>query len=96
MAEGWYYYHGLLDYARALNAFEAAAEGTCAAGARLNLEIVSPVARCRRCGQRFDPKIDEFVCGRCGQADVEIVQGNEIILTSVAGRQAQGVTRHED
>ena len=26
VAEGWYYYHGLLDYARALNAFEAAAE----------------------------------------------------------------------
>ena len=77
-------------------AFEAVAEGTCAADASLNLEVVAPVARCRPCGQRFDPKVDEFVCGRCGKADVEIVEGNEIILTSVTGQQAQGATRDED
>lgn len=69
-------------------AFEAVAEGTCAAGATLHLEIVPPVARCRQCGSRYEPEPDSFVCGQCNQADVEIVQGNEILLTSVTCEQA--------
>ena len=69
-------------------AFEAVAEGTCAAGATLHLEIVPPLARCRQCGSRYEPEPDSFVCGQCNQADVEIVQGNEILLTSVRWEQA--------
>ena len=71
----------------ALNAaFGFAAEGTCAEGAAINVEIVASVAECRQCGSRFAPEVDSFLCSHCGRADVEIVAGNDIILVSVTGR----------
>jgi len=77
-------------------AFEAVAKGTCAEGAELTFEIVPPVARCRRCGHRFQPGFDCFLCERCGEADVELLEGDDIILASVTCEQADGVPTHED
>ena len=68
-------------------AFEAAATGTRAEGAVLHLEIVPPVARCRVCGARFEPRSDSFLCSGCGKADVELVEGDDIILASVTCEQ---------
>lgn len=64
-------------------AFAAAAEGTPAQGARLHIVEVPAVARCNPCGREFAPEIDWYVCPHCGQADVEIVAGNDIILKSL-------------
>ena len=69
-------------------AFEIAAAETCAAGATLTVEILPLAARCRQCGRRFEPSIDSFVCDRCNQADVEIIDGNDVVLTSVTFQQA--------
>ena len=64
-------------------AFEIAAEGTVAEGARLKQTEIPPRATCRHCGRAFEPKLDDFLCPACGQAEVEIVGGNDIILKSV-------------
>lgn len=77
-------------------AFEILAEDTCAAGTRLNLEVTPVIARCRQCGYRFEPELDMFLCARCNQADVEIVEGDDIILTSVTCQQQDGARCDED
>ena len=64
-------------------AFEAAAEGTLAAGAALKIVEVAPVARCRPCGRTFHPAEGEFLCPDCGRADAEIIEGNDICLKSM-------------
>lgn len=74
-----------------VDAFASAAEGTCAEGAVLEVAIEPVVAQCRSCDTRYDATIDSFECPKCNQADVEIVEGNTIILKSVTFEQA-----HED
>ena len=68
-------------------AFKAVAEGTCAEAAKMNLDIIPVSGRCRCCGRRFEPDIDSFLCKVCNQADVEIVEGNDITLKSVTFEQ---------
>lgn len=70
-------------------AFTCAAEGTAAEGARLILERVPARASCRGCGGRFEPGVDDYRCPRCGEADVEILEGNDIILRSVTGGETE-------
>lgn len=65
-------------------AFACLAEGTVAEGAELTLEIEPALAECRRCGHRFEPEIDAYLCERCGVADVTILQGRDIILSSLS------------
>ncbi len=65
-------------------AFTLASEGTMAHGAKLSISQVKAVASCNVCGCRFEPEVEiSFACPRCSQADVRIVAGNDIILTSV-------------
>ena len=64
-------------------AFASLSEDTCAAGAKLNLEFVPPLAQCRQCNNCFGPENDYYLCPRCNKADVEIIEGNDIILKSV-------------
>ena len=66
-----------------VSAFEVAAADTCVEGAMLEVTIVPPVAQCRHCQLRFDASIDSVLCPGCNQADVNIVEGNEITLMSV-------------
>ena len=63
--------------------FGAASEGTRAEGAALRIAEVTPEAVCRSCGHRYEPEVHDFLCRRCGQADAEIVVGNDIVLKSV-------------
>jgi hydrogenase nickel incorporation protein HypA/HybF len=66
-------------------AFREAARGGVAADAQLELTIVPAWARCRGCGHAFAPAIDDYRCARCGQADVEIQRGDDIVLNRVTG-----------
>ena len=75
-------------------AFEVAAEGTIAEGAKIVLTVVPPTAKCRVCGAQFEPEIDSFLCGQCGEADVEIVEGNDIVVTSVIAQQEDETVQH--
>jgi hydrogenase nickel incorporation protein HypA/HybF len=65
-------------------AFEAAARGTVAEGARLEIQEVAARAVCGSCGSEFRPGIDCYLCPACGRADARIVEGNDIILQSLS------------
>jgi hydrogenase nickel incorporation protein HypA/HybF len=64
-------------------AFALAAEGTLAAGARLDLTEVAIQAQCKGCATRFAPALDNYACPGCGQADVQILEGRGIVLRSL-------------
>ena len=64
-------------------AWSAVVEGTPAAGSRMRVVEVPVEARCRDCGRQYSPSLDNFLCPGCGQADVEITGGDDIILKSV-------------
>lgn len=63
--------------------FQAAREGTPAANARLIMTEEAVAAECNSCGGRFAPELDNFICPTCGQANVRVVAGNDIILKSL-------------
>ena len=65
-------------------AWRAVSEGTIADGSELAMTEVPIEARCRQCGRAFTPQIDDYLCPGCGQADVDIIAGDDIILTSIA------------
>ena len=73
-------------------AFEVLSEGTVAAGARLEVTVEPAKARCRRCGEVFGVGVSRFTCPGCGQADVDIVDGDDIVLTSIVCREGQGAS----
>ncbi len=64
-------------------AFVALSEGTLAAGAELTITEVPASARCRLCGEVFQPEVGNFLCPKCFQADVQIGSGNDIILKAI-------------
>lgn len=74
--------------------FVAAGEGTPAEGARLVYTEEPVAAVCNECDCRFAPELDDYICPRCGVANVRIVAGNDIILKSIVcqaeGPQAPG------
>lgn len=71
-------------------AFETVSEGTVAEGAALEI-VEEPIrAHCRQCDKEFACRIGEFVCPGCGQADVRLTMGNEIVLTSMTCTKADG------
>ncbi len=69
-------------------AFAEVARGTPAQGATLKLDIAPARACCRVCGEEFSPTVDSFLCPQCRQADVDIFEGNEILLLSIDGDSA--------
>ena len=64
-------------------AFEVVSEGTSAEGAALKITEEPARAKCRACGRTFPCGTAEFVCPGCGEADVDFVGGNDIVLKSM-------------
>jgi len=62
--------------------FELAAAGTPLEGAELEIMRLSGRAHCRSCDQDFD-KDDLILLCECGSADVDVVAGRELSVTSV-------------
>ena len=80
-------------------AWQVIGEGTIAAGAELAVVETPMQARCRQCGREFAPRIDNYLCPGCGQADVDILAGDDIILKSVVcdvGQPPSGETEEDD
>ena len=71
-------------------AFEAVAKRTIAEGAKLTVVETPLRVRCRGCGNAYDCHIDDFLCPACGQADIEIIEGNDILLKSVVCQKDEG------
>ncbi len=63
--------------------FRMAAEGTIAEDAALEVVQVPLVGRCRRCEARVEGDDPILVCESCGSTDVEILQGNEMLLEAL-------------
>jgi hydrogenase nickel incorporation protein HypA/HybF len=63
--------------------FELVAAETPAAEARLLVEIVPARLRCRRCDRETDQLAPPFLCGACGDPDVEYVSGDELLVDGV-------------
>jgi hydrogenase nickel incorporation protein HypA/HybF len=64
-------------------AFELVAEGTAVEGAELRMEEVPAAGVCRACGA--ESRFDGFplACGACGGIDVEVTQGEELLVESL-------------
>jgi hydrogenase nickel incorporation protein HypA/HybF len=64
-------------------AFGLVAEGTVLEGAELVMESVPAAGRCRGCGA--DTPLPELPlrCVRCGGFDVEVLQGEELLVDSL-------------
>ncbi len=62
--------------------FEAAAQGTRAQGARLDIEQVPIVVRCARCGHDWTVEVIEFMCPAC-EGPVQVLSGKELLLRSI-------------
>lgn len=70
----------------ALNfAFEALKEGTILQDALLIIEEQRLQARCKACGEEYQPTPPWLVCPRCGQAGAEIIAGKELYLEYIEG-----------
>ncbi len=72
-------------------AFAAATTDTAAHGATLRISAREIVALCRACGTRFDARIDDYLCPRCGTADVDVLAGRDIVLRTVVFETADGL-----
>lgn len=64
-------------------AFPLASAGTVAAGARLVVEALPVVVRCRRCGAESEAPPNRLLCAECGDWNTELMKGDELLLASV-------------
>jgi hydrogenase nickel incorporation protein HypA/HybF len=64
-------------------AWREVCSGTPAEDAELGMSEQPLLVRCRGCGARYRPEVSDYLCPKCGQADVDILEGNDIILDSV-------------
>lgn len=62
--------------------FELATEGTVAAGARLEIEVVPGKAVCRGCGAE-SALVDLILLCPCGSADLDVISGRELRIRSM-------------
>jgi hydrogenase nickel incorporation protein HypA/HybF len=63
--------------------FELVVMETCAEGCSLEIESVPLFGRCRHCGAECQVKQWSFTCESCGETDVELLHGDEIILSEI-------------
>jgi hydrogenase nickel incorporation protein HypA/HybF len=63
--------------------FDLVAQGTPVDGADLQLRVVPAAGRCRRCGA--ESVLDGFplVCGACGEIDIEVTAGEELLVEAL-------------
>lgn len=65
-------------------AFDAILPSSAAAGARVELEPVAAVAKCRNCGHNYTPETETlFECPHCHGFGAELVQGRELDLVRI-------------
>jgi hydrogenase nickel incorporation protein HypA/HybF len=62
--------------------FDLVTDGTSLEGARLEIAEPQAQCRCRGCGIQFEPDGPIVLC-RCGSAEVTVLTGQELKITSV-------------
>lgn len=64
-------------------AFEAYCKDTICEGAELIVERVKVLGRCQSCQQVFNVKGMFFLCPNCQGTNIEVIQGEELLLESL-------------
>ena len=77
------------------SAFKEAAHQTIASEATLAIREIRAKARCNQCAMAFEPQVDNFLCPSCQVADVDVLEGNTIILKSVICNEGSNVRKEE-
>ena len=71
-------------------------EDTSLAGSRIVVETVPARIRCRSCGHTADVgDLPVFACAGCGGIDVEVVAGEEFLITSLELAETETETETE-
>jgi hydrogenase nickel incorporation protein HypA/HybF len=73
-------------------AFELVAAGTPVQGAELELRTVPAVVRCRGCDARSEQHAFPLRCAACGEFDVEVVAGEELVVEELEVEEEAEVT----
>ncbi len=63
--------------------FELVAQGTPVEGAELEIEPVAAIGICRRCGIESQLEMFPLQCRSCGEFDLQIVAGEELVVESL-------------
>jgi len=63
--------------------FDAARDGTPLKNTELDITIVPLRIKCRNCNHETEIEPVDFVCPLCTSTDVEVVAGNEMIVTDL-------------
>ena len=73
-------------------AFDLVAEGTPVEGAELRIEQVPAAGVCRACGEETPLPAFPLCCRYCGSFDVEVAEGEELLVDSLELREAMTTT----
>jgi hydrogenase nickel incorporation protein HypA/HybF len=65
------------------HAYPLAAAGTVAEDASLLIETVPVRVRCRSCAAETEAQANRLLCGSCGDWQVDVTSGEEMLLTRV-------------
>jgi hydrogenase nickel incorporation protein HypA/HybF len=57
--------------------------GTDLEGVRLDIEHIPLRAQCKKCGQTFAVKNNNFFCPRCGGGECSVVSGRELQVSEI-------------
>lgn len=63
--------------------FGVVARGSVCEGARLEIEEVAGLLRCRGCGERWQVAAPAFRCPACSGGEVDVEQGGELEVESI-------------
>ena len=61
-------------------AFEVARMGTVAENARLEIQTGPVMVECRKCGASGEAQVNRLLCPSCGDWQVNLIQGDELLL----------------
>lgn len=64
-------------------AFEALAKGTPCEGVRVSVQQIEPRAKCRDCGEQFEPDIESPGCPACGSERFELLPDAPMLLEEI-------------
>jgi len=65
------------------SAFDTYKQGTIAADAVLEIEVVPIRVRCRQCGLEMTKDDFVFACTRCASTDIELTEGLDLLLDKI-------------
>lgn len=72
-----------VDGAALQSAFNLIAIGTCAEGCSLEIESAVLKAICTSCGKEFEIRNYVFACHLCQSRDIQLLTGDEIVLSEM-------------